>query len=91
MSLHPASPRLASLLLFFILVLHGALALRLCSFNVRSFGESKKENHEAMDIIVKVSCVPVLDTARSHLLPAVDSRGLKLPWGVRGGKDRLLA
>jgi len=60
MSLYPASPYLASLLLF-ILALHGALSLRLCSFNVRSFGESKKENHNAMDIIVKVSHVLVLD------------------------------
>ena len=64
MSLHPASPRLASLLLF-IRALHDTLALRLCSFNVRSFGASKKENHEAMDIIVKVSHVPVLDTTRT--------------------------
>lgn len=56
MSLHPAS------LLVFILALHGALTLRLCSFNVRSFGESKKENPEAMDIIVKVSHVRVRDT-----------------------------
>lgn len=53
MSLYPASPYLASLLLF-ILALHGTLSLRLCSFNVRSFGESKKENHDAMDIIVKI-------------------------------------
>lgn len=60
MSLYPASPYLASLLLF-ILALHGALSLRLCSFNVRSFGESKKENHNAMDIIVKVSHILVLD------------------------------
>lgn len=64
MSLHPASPRLASLLVF-ILALHGGLTLRLCSFNVRSFGESKKANHEAMDIIVKVSHVRVLDTPRT--------------------------
>lgn len=47
------SLRLASLLLF-LLGLHSALALRLCSFNVRSFGESKKENRNAMDVIVKV-------------------------------------
>ncbi|CAH7349203.1 deoxyribonuclease gamma [Phodopus roborovskii] len=53
MSLHPVSLRLASLLLF-SLVLHGALTLRLCSFNVRSFGESKKGNHNAMDVIVKI-------------------------------------
>lgn len=53
MSLCRASPRLASLLLL-MLALHGTLALRLCSFNVRSFGESKKGNHEAMDIIVKI-------------------------------------
>nr|XP_048277009.1 deoxyribonuclease gamma [Myodes glareolus] len=53
MSLHPASLRLASLLLF-SLVLHSALALKLCSFNVRSFGERKKENQNAMDVIVKI-------------------------------------
>nr|XP_004669125.1 deoxyribonuclease gamma [Jaculus jaculus] len=47
------SQRLASLLLF-VLVLRSTLALRLCSFNVRSFGESKKENSNAMDVIVKV-------------------------------------
>lgn len=75
MSLCRASPRLASLLLL-MLALHGALALRLCSFNVRSFGESKKGNHEAMDIIVKVSSCP---GHPSSLLPAVDSRNLKLP------------
>lgn len=54
MSQHPASLPLASLLLF-SLALHGALALKLCSFNVRSFGESKKENQNATDVIVKVS------------------------------------
>ncbi|XP_035308910.1 deoxyribonuclease gamma [Cricetulus griseus] len=53
MSLRPVSLSLASLLLF-SLVLRGALTLRLCSFNVRSFGESKKENHNAMDVIVKI-------------------------------------
>lgn len=53
MSLHRASLRLASLLLF-SLALHSALALKLCSFNVRSFGERKKENHNAMDVIVKI-------------------------------------
>lgn len=61
MSSHPAFLSLASLLLF-SLVLHDVLALRLCSFNVRSFGESKKENHNAMDVIVKVSCAHVLIT-----------------------------
>eukprot|EP00069_Balaena_mysticetus_P022117 bmy_14174T0 len=44
---------LASLLLL-LLSTHGALALRICSFNVRSFGESKKANCNAMDVIVKV-------------------------------------
>lgn len=47
------SLRLACLLLV-SLALHGALALRLCSFNVRSFGESKKEKHKVMDVIVKI-------------------------------------
>ncbi|KAB0407057.1 hypothetical protein E2I00_010804 [Balaenoptera physalus] len=44
---------LASLLLL-LLSTHSALALRICSFNVRSFGESKKANCNAMDVIVKV-------------------------------------
>ncbi|XP_007469074.1 PREDICTED: deoxyribonuclease gamma isoform X2 [Lipotes vexillifer] len=43
---------LASLLL--LLSTHSALALRICSFNVRSFGKSKKANCNAMDVIVKV-------------------------------------
>lgn len=43
-----------SLLLLLLLCLHGTTALKICSFNVRSFGESKKENGEAMDIIVKI-------------------------------------
>ncbi|XP_042536071.1 deoxyribonuclease gamma [Dipodomys spectabilis] len=41
-------------LLLLLLALQNALALRLCSFNVRSFGESKKDNGKAMDVIVKV-------------------------------------
>ncbi|XP_008574795.1 PREDICTED: deoxyribonuclease gamma [Galeopterus variegatus] len=40
--------------LLLLLSIQGALALRICSFNVRSFGESKKENRNAMDVIVKV-------------------------------------
>ncbi|KAF6099119.1 deoxyribonuclease 1 like 3 [Phyllostomus discolor] len=43
---------LATLLLLFSI--NSALALRICSFNVRSFGESKMENQKAMDVIVKV-------------------------------------
>lgn len=43
-----------STVLLLLLTLHNTLALRLCSFNVRSFGESKKENRNAMDVIVKV-------------------------------------
>lgn len=48
------SPPLASLLLL-VLAINSTLALRICSFNVRSFGESKKENQNVMDVIVKVS------------------------------------
>ncbi|XP_062971316.1 deoxyribonuclease gamma-like isoform X2 [Cynocephalus volans] len=40
--------------LLLLLSIQGALTLRICSFNVRSFGESKKENRNAMDVIVKV-------------------------------------
>lgn len=43
---------LAALLL--LLSIDGALALRVCSFNVQSFGETKRENQKAMDVIVKV-------------------------------------
>lgn len=81
MSLHRASLLLASLLLF-SLALHSALALKVCSFNVRSFGERKKENHNAMDIIVKVSCVRVLDTPYTFS-PASDSRALKFALKMR--------
>lgn len=45
-------PRAALLLL--LLAINGALALRICSFNIRSFGESKRENQDVMDVIVKI-------------------------------------
>ena len=48
---------LAALLLLFCI--NSALALRICSFNVRSFGETKMENQKAMDVVVKVSPSPV--------------------------------
>lgn len=79
------SPRLAPLLLF-SLVLHGALTLRLCSFNVRSFGDSKKENRNAMDVIVKVSRARVLNTPYGFS-PASDSRDLKFDPGVWWGQQ----
>uniref|UniRef100_A0A2K6TTS4 Deoxyribonuclease n=1 Tax=Saimiri boliviensis boliviensis TaxID=39432 RepID=A0A2K6TTS4_SAIBB len=41
-------------LLLLLLSIHSALALKICSFNVRSFGESKQEDQNAMDVIVKV-------------------------------------
>uniref|UniRef100_A0A8D0UIT7 Deoxyribonuclease n=2 Tax=Sus scrofa TaxID=9823 RepID=A0A8D0UIT7_PIG len=47
------SQLLVSLMLL-LLSTHSSLALRICSFNVRSFGESKKANCNAMDVIVKV-------------------------------------
>ncbi|XP_023056599.1 deoxyribonuclease gamma isoform X1 [Piliocolobus tephrosceles] len=43
-----------ALLLLLLLSIHSALALRICSFNVRSFGDSKQEDQNAMDVIVKV-------------------------------------
>ncbi|KAM6169931.1 deoxyribonuclease gamma [Rhynchocyon petersi] len=46
--------QLLSRLLLLLLSIHGVLALRICSFNVRSFGEAKKDNHKTMDIIVKI-------------------------------------
>ncbi|XP_014724250.1 deoxyribonuclease gamma [Equus asinus] len=47
-----SEPRACLLLL--LLCVNSDLALRICSFNVRSFGESKKENRNTMDVIVKV-------------------------------------
>uniref|UniRef100_A0A8C7BPS7 Deoxyribonuclease n=1 Tax=Neovison vison TaxID=452646 RepID=A0A8C7BPS7_NEOVI len=47
-------PRLPAFPLLLLLSISSALALRLCSFNVRSFGEAKKENKNAMDVIMKV-------------------------------------
>nr|KAF6335081.1 deoxyribonuclease 1 like 3 [Pipistrellus kuhlii] len=47
-------PRPPAALLLLLLATNGALALRICSFNIRSFGESKRENQKVMDIIVKV-------------------------------------
>ncbi|XP_054585836.1 deoxyribonuclease gamma isoform X3 [Eptesicus fuscus] len=46
------SQPLAALLL--LLAINGALALKICSFNIRSFGESKRENQKVMDVIVKI-------------------------------------
>nr|XP_003409875.2 deoxyribonuclease gamma [Loxodonta africana] len=48
------SQSLPALLLLLLLSVHGTLALRVCSFNVRSFGETKRENQKVMDIIVKI-------------------------------------
>lgn len=45
--------------LLLMLCVSGALTLRICSFNVRSFGEAKKENQKAMDVILKVRRMPV--------------------------------
>uniref|UniRef100_A0A8C5V6Q3 Deoxyribonuclease n=1 Tax=Microcebus murinus TaxID=30608 RepID=A0A8C5V6Q3_MICMU len=42
------------LLLLLLISAQGALALRICSFNVRSFGESKREDQEAMGVIVQI-------------------------------------
>ncbi|XP_074140376.1 deoxyribonuclease gamma-like isoform X2 [Sminthopsis crassicaudata] len=42
------------LLLLLLLTLDGFQALRICSFNVRSFGEAKKSNSRAMEVIVKI-------------------------------------
>lgn len=47
-------PRLPAFPLLLLLSISSAQALRLCSFNVRSFGEAKKENKNAMDVIMKV-------------------------------------
>ncbi|XP_006101560.1 deoxyribonuclease gamma [Myotis lucifugus] len=40
--------------LLLLLAINGALALRICSFNIRSFGETKRENQKVMDVIVKI-------------------------------------
>lgn len=60
------SQTVASLLLL-LLSVNSAPALRICSFNVRSFGETKKENQGAMEVIVKVSLFAVSVMA-GHLL-----------------------
>ncbi|XP_007521262.2 deoxyribonuclease gamma isoform X1 [Erinaceus europaeus] len=41
-------------LLLILLCLQGVPALKICSFNIRSFGKTKKENGQATDIIVKI-------------------------------------
>ncbi|XP_039098376.1 deoxyribonuclease gamma [Hyaena hyaena] len=47
-------PQPRTFLLLLLLSISSALALKICSFNVRSFGEAKKANKNAMDVIVKV-------------------------------------
>ncbi|XP_038595800.1 deoxyribonuclease gamma isoform X1 [Tachyglossus aculeatus] len=44
----------ALVVLLFFLSSEEALTLKICSFNVRSFGVAKLENHKAMNVIVKV-------------------------------------
>ena len=56
-------PRPPAFQLLLLLSISSALALRLCSFNVRSFGEAKKENKNAMDVITKVRPLPVRGSA----------------------------
>lgn len=63
-------PRLPAFPLLLLLSISSALALRLCSFNVRSFGEAKKENKNAMDVIMKVR--PLLGH-REHWIPLMRS------------------
>ncbi|KAG8523863.1 Deoxyribonuclease gamma [Galemys pyrenaicus] len=45
---------LASLLLLLLCTSSSLALLKICSFNVRSFGEAKKDNGKVMDVIVKV-------------------------------------
>ncbi|XP_042311885.1 deoxyribonuclease gamma isoform X1 [Sceloporus undulatus] len=40
--------------LFLLLASHAALSLRICSFNVRSFGEAKRTRPEILDVIVEI-------------------------------------
>ncbi|XP_003217767.1 deoxyribonuclease gamma [Anolis carolinensis] len=40
--------------LFLLFAFHAALSLRICSFNVRSFGEAKRTRPEIMNVIVKI-------------------------------------
>lgn len=65
-------------LLLLLLCLHGTAALKICSFNVRSFGESKKENEEAMDIIVKVSSFDGQTLYFPPTVPRQDYKNLSL-------------
>ncbi|KAH0630145.1 hypothetical protein JD844_012815 [Phrynosoma platyrhinos] len=42
--------------LFLLLAFHAAWSLRICSFNVRSFGEAKRTRPEILDVIVEIIC-----------------------------------
>ncbi|XP_043825764.1 deoxyribonuclease gamma [Dromiciops gliroides] len=46
--------RMLPVVLLLLLSLNSIWTLRICSFNIRSFGEAKRENSKAMDVIVKV-------------------------------------
>ncbi|XP_074052190.1 deoxyribonuclease gamma [Macrotis lagotis] len=72
--------------LLLLVSLESIQTLRICSFNVRSFGEAKRENSKAMDIIVKIinRCDIML------LMEIKDSRNIICPTLMKmlNGKSR---
>ncbi|KAJ8361038.1 hypothetical protein SKAU_G00175630 [Synaphobranchus kaupii] len=44
---------MSSSVLLLVLCIHGALSLKICSFNIQSFGEKKIAKPEALDVILK--------------------------------------
>ncbi|XP_020824632.1 deoxyribonuclease gamma [Phascolarctos cinereus] len=78
--------RMLALTLLLLLSLDGIQTLRICSFNVRSFGEAKRENSKAMDVIVKIikRCDIML------LMEIKDSRNIVCPTLIKklNGKSR---
>lgn len=50
-----SSTVMLSALILLLLTLGGAANLKICSFNIQSFGESKISKPDVLDIIVEVS------------------------------------
>ncbi|KAL2091665.1 hypothetical protein ACEWY4_013928 [Coilia grayii] len=58
-----------------LLTLSGGVALKICSFNVQSFGENKMSKPEVMDVIVQ--CIARCDI--TLIMEIKDGRGLAFP------------
>ncbi|KAG5835869.1 hypothetical protein ANANG_G00248580 [Anguilla anguilla] len=48
-----SAPRMSSSAFLLVLCIHGALSLKICSFNIQSFGENKIAKQEVLDVILK--------------------------------------